>query len=43
MVEKVIEVVKEMIGAVEEKIIVMIEEMRKDYYVVVGKWISDME
>lgn len=37
LVEKVTEAVKETTGAAEEKIIVMIEEMRKDHYAVAGK------
>lgn len=43
LVEKVTEAVKETTGVAEEKIIVMIEEMRKDHYAVAGKRISDTE
>lgn len=43
LVEKVTEAVKETTGMTEEKIIVMIEEMRKDHYAVAGKRISDTE
>ncbi|WP_269774143.1 2-hydroxymuconate tautomerase [Bacillus siamensis] len=43
LVEKVTEAVKETTGAAEEKIIVMIEEMRKDHYAVAGKRISETE
>ncbi|MEG7283088.1 2-hydroxymuconate tautomerase [Bacillus sp. 0909A] len=43
LVEKVTEAVKETTGASEEKIVVFIEEMRKDHYAVAGKRLSDME
>ncbi|WP_249712842.1 2-hydroxymuconate tautomerase [Bacillus cereus] len=43
LVEKVTGAVNETTGAAEEKIIVMIEEMRKYHYAVAGKRISDTE
>lgn len=43
LVEKVTEAVKETTGASEEKIVVFIEEMRKDHYAVASKRLSDME
>ena len=43
LVEKVTEAVKETTGASEEKIVVFIEEMRKEHYAVAGNRLSDME